>query len=395
MYTGQIISGAGHGALILWLLLGNFLFSPPEPQQLEATNVSMISSAELAAMQAAAAGAITDTPPDVVEPVAETPAKPVAVEPPPEPQVEQPPPEPVQEPPPPEVTEPLPELVPEGPTGEATPQPLPPSDDPQPVPTPLADARPRPRPADLVAPVPVEETPDVETSPTPEQAVSEVPTEEPVIEEPPVEETAPEAAATELVPEQLDEPEVATLAPATSPRPRARPAPPAEPDPVVEDTPAEQPATEPAPDPATDQAAIDEALAAALAEEAPAEEPATESPPTGAGGTPLGQALTAGELGDFRAQVQQRWNVGALSTEALAVSVTIAVTVGPDGVPDAGSVRMVAATGGSDAAINAAYEVAKRAILTAGRRGLALPLDKYETWRELEITFDASSRQLR
>ncbi|MCU0803184.1 MAG: cell envelope biogenesis protein TolA, partial [Rhodobacteraceae bacterium] len=257
-----------------------------------------------------------------------------------------------------------------------------------------------PRPADLVAPVPVEETPDVETSPTPEQAVTETPSDEPVVEQPPVEETAPEAAATELIPEQLDAPEVSTLAPATSPRPRARPA--QRPDPAPEpaeevaaETPVETPAEDPATDQATDQAAIDEALAAALAEETAAEEAATESPPTGAGGTPLGQALTAGELGDFRAQVQRQWNVGALSTEALAVSVTIAVTVGPDGVPDAGSVRLVAAGGGSDSAINAAYEAARSAILRAGRRGLALPLDKYETWRELEITFDASARQLR
>jgi hypothetical protein len=147
--------------------------------------------------------------------------------------------------------------------------------------------------------------------------------------------------------------------------------------------------------PATDQAAIDAAVAAAQVAEAPAEEPAADSPPTGAGGTPLGQALTAGELGDFRSQVQREWNVGALSTEAVQVSVTIAVTVDQNGVPDKNSVRLIAASDGSDAAVNAAFEAAKRAILKAGRRGLALPLDKYETWRELEITFDASARQLR
>jgi hypothetical protein len=295
------------------------------------------------------------------------------------------------------VQDPPPEpVIDEGPTGEATPSALPPSDTPQPVPTPLADARPRLRPADLVAPVPVPETPDVETSPTPEPAVSDVATEDPVVQEPPVEETAPEAAATELVPEQPDVPEVATLAPATSPRPRARPrrAPEVtqEPDPAPE-TDVAATSTPPVDEPVADPLA--DIIGEVAAEDTPAQEPAAQTPPTGAGGTPLGQALTAGELGDFRSQVQGKWNVGASSTEAQNVSVTIAVTVGPDGVPDPGSVRLVAAGEGSDAAINVAFEAAKRAILNAGRRGLALPLDKYETWRELEITFDASARQLR
>ncbi|MGL5008971.1 MAG: cell envelope biogenesis protein TolA, partial [Paracoccaceae bacterium] len=212
MYTGQIISGAGHGVLILWLLLGDFLFSPPEPEELAVVSGELISSADFEAMQAAARANATTAPEPVVEepppepvveppePVVEEPPEPVVEEPPPEPVVEEPPPEPVVEEPPPE-----PEEIPEGTTGFAEPSVLPPSDDPQPLPNPLEDARPRQRPSDIVAAVPVEETPDVEVSDTPTPAVSEEATDEPVVEQEPVEETAPEAASTEIIPEQPEE----------------------------------------------------------------------------------------------------------------------------------------------------------------------------------------------
>ncbi|MFD1809676.1 hypothetical protein ACFSHQ_21235 [Gemmobacter lanyuensis] len=71
-----VLSGAGHLVLILWVLFGDFLFSPPEPEEMTVTSVSMISSAEFDAMMSGAAApsetqatedpaaeALPDTPP--------------------------------------------------------------------------------------------------------------------------------------------------------------------------------------------------------------------------------------------------------------------------------------------------------------------------------------------
>lgn len=401
MYTGQIISGAGHAALILWLLLGDFLFSPSEPVELSVTTGTIISSAEFEAMQAAAraneaaAPAPVDPPPtpDVVEPppepeVVEPPPEPEVVEPPPEPEVVEPPPEPVAE-----VVPPEPEVVPEGQTGFAEPSALPPSDTPQPLPNPLADARPRLRPSDLIRQVPVEETPDVETSETPTPAVSETPTEEPIVEQEVVQETAPEAASTEIVIEQIEEVDEQVLAPTSSPRPRARPrqVAAAEPEPAAEEPAAEEPAAEepaaeePAPDTtATDQAAIDEALAAALAGE-----------PTEGGGTTqsLGEALNSAELNGLANTINRCWDVGAASTAALNASVTLLITLDQSSRPI--DIELLDSTGESPSAIETARRSAIQAVSKCGRDGLGLPPEKFETWKQIEVVFDPRGAQLR
>jgi outer membrane biosynthesis protein TonB len=412
MYTGQIISGVGHAALILWLLLGDWLFSPPESPELTSTAVGLISSEDFAALQAASAEAAAN-------PVPVEPAEVVA---PPEPEVAVAPPEPevVEPQPEPEVTEvpPETEIVPDGPEGIAEPAPLPPSDDPQPVPTPLADVRPRQRPADRIAPTIIEEVPDVDVSDVPTPEVTEQPTDDPVVIDDPVEQTAPAPAATEIVPEQPEEIVEPTLAPTSSPRPRARPTQVAAVEPEVEDP----PVVEDAPDAAADDAAIEDALAIALAEEAAAAQAAEEAAAAQAAeeaaaaeaaaaaaaaestsgqqtdtgsGTPLGESLTFSELDGLRSTIQSKWNVSALSSEALRVSVTLYVEVGQDGKPISSSIRMTAGSGGSDSAINAAYEAARRAVLRSGAQGYGLPADKYDTWRVMNLTFDPSGLQLR
>lgn len=389
MYTGQIISGAGHAALILWLLLGDWLFSPPEPEDLPVVTGSILSSADFEALQAAARANEAAAPDPVVTPpepeVVEPPPEPITEEPPPEPVVEDPPPEPVVEEPPPE-----PEVVPEGQTGFADASALPPSDTPQPLPNPLADARPRPRPSDVVAPEAVEETPDVAEADVATPAVTEEPTVEPIVEEPPVEETAPEAASTELAPEQ---PEPPTLAPTSSPRPRARPTQVAavEPEEVVEeptqtDPPAEEPAPEePAPDAAaTDQAAIDAALEAAL-----------QGEETDGGGTTrsLGESLNAAEMNGLANAINRCWDLGAASTAALNVSVTLLITLDQGSRPI--NVELLESTGDTPAAIDTARRAAISAVRDCGREGLGLPPEKYETWKQIEVVFDPRGAQLR
>jgi len=78
--------------------------------------------------------------------------------------------------------------------------------------------------------------------------------------------------------------------------------------------------------------------------------------------------MTAGEKDALRVAVNACWNVGALSMEALRTTVTVGFSVGQDGVPDAGSIALVDAAGGSDTATRQAYEAARRAIISRCRR---------------------------
>jgi len=89
------------------------------------------------------------------------------------------------------------------------------------------------------------------------------------------------------------------------------------------------------------------------------------------------------------------WNVGALSSDALQVTVTVAVTVAQSGVPDAGSVRMIGFQGGTEAGALQAYEAARRAILRCGAKGFQLPQEKYDQWREIEMEFNPSKMRIK
>jgi hypothetical protein len=54
-------------------------------------------------------------------------------------------------------------------------------------------------------------------------------------------------------------------------------------------------------------------------------------------------------------------------------------------------VRLIGGSGGSDTAIGIAFESARRAVLRCqSTTGYDLPADKYEQWREVEMTFDPS-----
>jgi hypothetical protein len=53
MQTGTIFSGIGHAGLILWVLVGDWLFPARPPEEIIATQVSLITSDEFAALQAA------------------------------------------------------------------------------------------------------------------------------------------------------------------------------------------------------------------------------------------------------------------------------------------------------------------------------------------------------
>lgn len=172
--------------------------------------------------------------------------------------------------------------------------------------------------------------------------------------------TAPEEAATEIVTEA----EQPTRAPSNSPRPAARPSRP-----------------EPAPAPA--DTAIADALAEATAEISPERV------------TPTGPPLSVGEKDALRVSVQNCWNVGSLSSEALSTTVVVTVTMQKSGKPDNASVRMLSFSGGSEAAASQAYEAARRAIIRCGSGGFDLPVDKYSQWQEIEMTFNPEKMRIK
>ena len=379
MNTGQIISGAGHLVLIAWALAGNLFAS--DPPAVEVTEVTAISTEEFAALTSrqappeATAGVATpqepepggpapdvaarsDTAPDRARPDAAGAADPDAT------------PETLPDPPP------RPET---GDSGAAAPAPPAlPEDSAALLPEPQPRAAPRVRP-DPVAP-PEPETPPAETRR--EERAPDAEAEAPEAE--PSDAAAPEAATTEIVTEAERED---AAAPARSLRPRARPAEAEDVAAAPPEAPQETPPPEAA-DPAAEDAAEDEAVEAALAEAlgGAAEEPAP---------APAGPPLSRGEKEALRVAVGTCWNVGSLSSDALATTVTVAVEMSRDGTPVVPSIRMVGASGGSGEAARQAFEAARRAIIRCGAGGFDLPAGKYDRWRDIEMTFNPEKMRIK
>ncbi|MCL4189925.1 MAG: energy transducer TonB, partial [Rhodobacteraceae bacterium] len=167
--------------------------------------------------------------------------------------------------------------------------------------------------------------------------------------------------------------------PSPAPVPQPAPAPAPQPAPAPEPPPAPSPAPvaePPAGDPAA--AAIADAVAAALA--APAPGPAADS-----------GALTTSEVEALRLAVAQCWQLGAAAAELLETTVVVAFSMTPAGEPV--NLRLVSADGATEAANRIAWERAQRAILCA--RNVALPPEKYDAWREIEMEFNPEAMRIR
>ena len=367
MNTGQIISGAGHLAVIGWALFGGaFRSDPPPVTVVEAVAISSEEYAALMARQSApeaVANVDTPEPPAAGEDApalsSDTDSAPDARQ----PEASAAPP-PDARPAPPERPVPAPSEVDDAPPALSAP----PEETAALVPQ--VSPRPQPRPAPRVAPEPV-------ARPEPDTRVDDVarpevaPEEGADLAEEEQEATAPEEAATEIVTEaeEADSP-----APTASIRPRARPARPA---------PSE---TRQAPAPAApdnDRDAVSDALAAALGQGTP-----TPSRPSG-------PPLTAGEKDALRVAVQRCWNVGSLSSDALATTVVVAVSMADTGKPDMASIRKLSHSGGSEAAAQQAFEAARRAIIRCGTDGFDLPPEKYSQWRDIEMTFNPENMRIK
>ncbi|WP_299415216.1 hypothetical protein [uncultured Sulfitobacter sp.] len=92
--------------------------------------------------------------------------------------------------------------------------------------------------------------------------------------------------------------------------------------------------------------------------------------------------LTAAEAAEFRREVRACW-----LADANAPAVTLGFSLDRSGRPGAGSVREVRHGAGGNQAVSQAFAAAKRAVLRCGRDGYTLPVEKYDQWRDIELTF--------
>ena len=191
---------------------------------------------------------------------------------------------------------------------------------------------------------------------------------------PPKEEaSAPEAASREIVTEAEEMP---SFAPQQSARPPKRPAAPPQlevPAPEPEPLPEPKPEVDPTPEPmrrAETEAAVAAALADAIGETAP-----------------TGPPLTQTEEDTLRVAVQKCWVVD-IGSPAANVTVVLGMQMTPEGKVKPGSLRLISSQGGADSAAKTAFQAARRAVLRCQKGGYNLPTEKYEHWREIEMTFN-------
>jgi TPR repeat protein len=108
--------------------------------------------------------------------------------------------------------------------------------------------------------------------------------------------------------------------------------------------------------------------------------------------TGTGAPMTEAERHAFRVAIQACWFVEP-GSEAARVVVRVAFELDRSGRV-VGGVRLIGASAGSDAAVSSAFEAARRAILRCQADGYRLPPEKYDQWRQIEMSFDPDqSRQ--
>ena len=382
MQTGTYISGVGHVFLLGWAALGSVSFNEVAAPEVKVADVALISVAEFSALQSHAPKPAVDVAAPLV-PVEdiEAPKPPDADTTPNQAKAEEP-----DDPQPagraPDVTE-----IAELPQTDAQIDPPEEFDTPSTdqigatliVPTAQISSEDRAgqRQPDKLAQVDASEAPaprvDTEAAPKPAtdaQRADEVETASvaDAAAEAPAEDTtekAPDQASTEIITEAKAT--ATEAAPVRSSRPRGRPAK------LVEsvDTPS----------------AIEAALAAAQAEQA-------ANTSKSAREVPSGPPLTKAEKDGFRFAVQKCWNVNP-SSESARITVTVAVSMDEKGKPRAATIKMLSSTDGTPGAVVSAFDAARRAILRCGGQGFDLPSEKYDHWRDVEMTFNPENMRIK
>ncbi len=382
---GLYISAGAHAGLVAYVLLGGFFVKPNDTEPLQTQEVSLISEDDFASLSR------VQTSPDVPTEAPEISAPEIDLAALSNPEQSQPDTSAPTVPSQPSAPEAAPsEPAPLSPPVRVDPTPPSPTnapeislEDPGAGLPDIPNKRPTPRPVPRIAPEAVvnpEKTPDIADQLTPKvspdaEATAEV--------KPDDEAAAPKEAVTEIVTE-ADTPSGMS----TSPRPKSRPqsiatqvAQKAEDQAKTQADEAKAKAEAKAEANADAAAAAAADAIAALAADAVSDTPAAPD-------RPKGPQMSRGEKDALRVAVQQCWNTGSMSTEAQRTTVTVGVSMNSDGTPIVGTIKLISSSGGTSAAAAKAFEVARSAIIRCGRNGYELPVEKYDHWREIEITFD-------
>ena len=248
--------------------------------------------------------------------------------------VEKPKPEPVQEPTPkpkPEPTPTEPEPAPVAPPPPSPPEPTPPKAEPEPPPPEKAQPEPAPEPAATPEPPPPE-TPPPAPEPPPEEKVTIQP-------------------KPDNVPEPKPRPKMVAQAPQAPKKP-------------------------------SDTFNADK-IAALLDKDKAAAEPQTQEPTLGGTTTAVNAEMTATEIDALRARLAECWSPPIGWTDPSEVRVVLMLSLNPDGSVN-GEPQILERPAGR-------YEqAAPESVLRAVRRcaPYTLPPDKYESWKQVRITFD-------
>ncbi len=326
MRDGLAVSLFGHAALLVWALL-----SLPSPKALDASQIEAIPVNFVTIADVTSIPKGEETP----KPVVEKPKPEPVVE---KPKVEEPPPLPEPEPTPPEPK--APEPAPVAPPPPTPPEPTPPEPPPAPEPPPPEETPP-PEPA------PPEPAPEPEAAPEPEPPPPEPPP-------PPAPEPPPPAEKVEIQPKPDNVPE---------PKPRPK---------MIAQAPKKQP----------DAFNPDKIAALLDKDKAPAD---AETPQPSLGGTTaaIDAQMTATELDALRARLAQCWSPPIGWTDPAEVRVILMLSLNPDGSV-AGDPQVLERPNGRYE--QAAPESALRAVRRCAP--YALPPEKYESWKQVKITFD-------
>lgn len=258
-------------------------------------------------------------------------------------------------------------------------------------------------------PKPAEEPP----APTPAPAAQAAPPPPPPPAAPP---PPPQPAPAPPAPaEPAPAPQLAAVEPAPAPRPVTPPAPQATPRPQARPEPPKQvqatPRPQTKPEPPKQQPVFDPTAIAALLDRTRQQNPQPQTTPTPAKPatpTPQPQAarppapvvtqspqpardvpLTISEVDAFRAAVERCWIVPAGARDAQNLRVTIRVFLNQDGSlarpPEIVDENRMNRAGEEN--FRTAAESARRAVQRCAPYRM-LPANKYDTWREVELTFD-------
>jgi hypothetical protein len=214
------------------------------------------------------------------------------------------------------------------------------------------------------------EPPKPEPAKPPPQPVAKP---EPPKPEPPKPEPPKPAEATpepEPLPKPKEVPKVAEKPPEPPPTPKVKPEPP-----------------KPAFDPNKLAALLDRSIKKSAEQAPPTPTPSTPQP-TRANSSrlaDLSQQLSLSEMDAVKQQIERNWSVPAGAKDAGNLVVRIHIALNPDGTLS-GPPRILDESRMGDDYYRAAAESAVRAIYES--EPLKLPPDKYDSWRDITLTFD-------